>query len=53
MRLRRAQELLADPRTAVTSVALRLGYCSSQHLAACFQQYLGRAPREIRKRKPA
>jgi len=49
MRLRRARELLADPRTSVTSVALRLGYCSSQHLAACFQQYLGQSPRAIMK----
>jgi AraC-like DNA-binding protein len=50
MRLRRAQELLADPRASVTSVALRLGYCSSQHLAACSQQYLGHSPREMRQK---
>jgi len=45
MRLRRAKELLAEPRASVTAVALRLGYCSSQHLAACFKQYLGQTPR--------
>ncbi len=53
MRLQRAQELLADPRASVTSVALQLGYCSSQHLAACFQQYLGRSPRAMRRAKTA
>lgn len=53
MRLRRAKELLAEPRASVTAVAVRLGYCSSQHLAACFQQYLGQTPREALRRAPA
>ncbi len=43
-RLERAQALLKEPRATVTSVATQLGYCSSQHLAACFRQYLGRSP---------
>jgi len=51
MRLRRAQKLLKEPRATVTSVALRLGYCSSQHLAGCFKQYLGQTPRAAMAKK--
>lgn len=43
-RLERAERMLSEPRVRVTDVALRLGYCSSQHLAACFRRYLGRTP---------
>ena len=48
VRLARAQELLRAPAATVTSVAARLGYCSSQHLAACFRRYLGQTPSDAR-----
>lgn len=43
-RLGKAQRLLNEHNATVTSVAARLGYCSSQHLAACFKRYLGQTP---------
>lgn len=44
-RLDLAVKQLEAPQATVTGVAARLGYCSSQHLAACFKRYMGRAPR--------
>jgi AraC-like DNA-binding protein len=46
VRLDRAQGLLAAPNGTVASVAARLGYYSSQHLAACFKRYRGQTPRQ-------
>lgn len=43
-RLAKARELLRQPRATVTDVAARLGYYSSQHLAACFRRYFGQTP---------
>jgi AraC-like DNA-binding protein len=48
-RLDKARTLLREPGATVTEVALRLGYCSSQHLAACFKRYLGQTPSQARK----
>ncbi|MCZ7648266.1 MAG: AraC family transcriptional regulator [Planctomycetota bacterium] len=48
-RLERAAALLREPDGSVTSVAERLGYCSSQHLAACFKRYLGMTPGQARR----
>ena len=47
-RLHKAQQLLQDSGTTVTSVAHSLGYCSSQHMAACFKRYLGMTPTQAR-----
>ena len=48
-RLNRAQKLLSSGGASVTDVAGRMGYCSSQHLAACFKRYLGMTPTKARK----
>jgi AraC-like DNA-binding protein len=50
-RLSRAKELLAQPHATVSRVAERLGYYSSQHLAACFRRYLGQTPSEAAGRR--
>lgn len=44
VRLDKARTLLGAPNATVASVAARLGYYSSQHLAACFKRYLGQTP---------
>ena len=49
-RLARAKELLAAPGATVSRVSERLGYYSSQHLAACFRRYLGQTPRQAAKK---
>jgi AraC-like DNA-binding protein len=48
-RLNKAQVMLQEPGATVTGVSQRLGYCSSQHLAACFKRYLGQTPSQARK----
>ena len=49
-RLSKAQQMLQEAGATVTSVSQRLGYCSSQHLAACFKRYLGQTPTQARKK---
>lgn len=49
-RLDQASKLLAEPQAKVISVATRLGYCSSQHLATCFKRYLGQTPTAIKRK---
>lgn len=46
-RLKKAITMLRDHGATVTSVAERLGYCSSQHLATCCKRYLGQAPSKM------
>jgi methylphosphotriester-DNA--protein-cysteine methyltransferase len=48
-RLKNAQKMLALPGASVTDIASKMGYCSSQHLAACFKRYLGMTPTKARK----
>ncbi|MBN1809797.1 MAG: helix-turn-helix transcriptional regulator [Planctomycetes bacterium] len=47
-RIAEAERLLATTSLPVTTVALELGYCSSQHFATQFQEATGRSPREYR-----
>ncbi len=47
-RMQRACELLAASSVSVTEVAHACGYCSSQHLATVFRQYLGTTPTQYR-----
>jgi len=51
VRLERARRDLTGGMT-VTEVSQQLGYCSSQHLAACFKRYLGLTPTEAAQSGP-
>lgn len=48
-RLARACELLADPSLAVTDIAYRCGFASSQHLAKLMRQRLETTPTGYRR----
>lgn len=43
-KIERACELLSDPKTSVTDVANKLGFCSSQHFANAFRANKGLSP---------
>ena len=43
-RIEKACELLADPRTPITEVALSTGFSSSQHFATAFRAEMGTTP---------
>ena len=48
-RIRKAMEILAkDPSVRITSLALDLGFASSQHFAARFRRETGKTPSEWR-----
>jgi AraC-like DNA-binding protein len=47
-RVRRAKELLAGSDVAVTTIALDLGFSSSQHFARAFKRIAGRPARSFR-----
>ncbi|MBD3421848.1 MAG: helix-turn-helix domain-containing protein [Chitinivibrionales bacterium] len=44
LRIEKAKELLASPDASVTSVALDLGFSSSQYFATCYKKHTGMAP---------
>ncbi len=43
-----ASRLVAEPATAITTIALDLGFCSSQYFSLLFKRAKGRTPREWR-----
>jgi AraC family transcriptional regulator len=48
-RIRKAMDILAkDPSVRITSLALDLGFASSQHFAARFRRETGKTPSEWR-----
>jgi len=47
-RIREAGRLLVATSLPITTIALELGYCSSQHFATQFQEVTGSSPREYR-----
>jgi AraC-like DNA-binding protein len=44
-----AQELLADPSTRITEVALATGYANQQHFARAFRRHAGTSPSQFRR----
>lgn len=49
-RMRRARELLADPKVPITQVALAVGFQSSSAFGASFRRVVGMSPSEYRRR---
>ncbi|SEM58422.1 AraC family transcriptional regulator [Paenibacillus sp. OV219] len=49
LRMNRACELLREPRSNVTDVAMDLGYKTSQHFATVFKKYIGVSPSQWKK----
>jgi len=49
-RVRRAKELLQESDVAITSIALDLGFSSSQHFAKMFKKIAGRTAHSFRKK---
>jgi AraC-like DNA-binding protein len=47
-RMQAARGLLRETATPVTEIALRLGFCSSQHFASLFKRHTGVTPRDYR-----
>jgi AraC family transcriptional regulator len=47
-RIRAARELLQTTSLPVTDIAMRLGFCSSQHFANLFKRHTGITPRACR-----
>jgi len=47
-RMRAAHKLLHDTAIPITEIALRLGFCSSQHFANLFKRHTGITPRACR-----
>lgn len=50
LRLNQARRLLADPKRPITSIAMDLGYPTSQYFATVFRRYVGITPRQYRER---
>jgi len=48
-RIRAARQLLRETETPITEIALRLGFCSSQHFANLFKRHTGITPLACRK----
>ncbi len=48
-KIREAEELLTDPSRTVTSIAMELGFGSSQHFSTLFRKYTGLSPVQYRK----
>ncbi|HTL51584.1 MAG TPA: AraC family transcriptional regulator, partial [Planctomycetota bacterium] len=46
-----AQRLLSETKLPVTTIALELGFPSSQHFASRYKHYFGRTPSAHRRRK--
>jgi AraC family transcriptional regulator len=53
VRLRRAFELLDDPSTSITSVAMDAGYYDHAHLCRTFRRVVGLTPSAYRRRRQA
>lgn len=49
LRLRRSLELVAEPESDLTDVALRLGFSSHSHFTAAFRKAFGTTPSEFRR----
>lgn len=47
-RLRRARHLLHETDARITDIALRVGFCSSQHFATVFRRHVGLSPAAYR-----
>ena len=52
-RMRRAQDLLKNTTTSITTIAMELGFNSSQHFARVFRQACGKSASAYRKYLPA
>jgi AraC family transcriptional regulator len=48
-RIRRAEELLADPSLSISDVAIAVGYGSLSRFSALFRQITGHSPRDYRR----
>lgn len=48
LRIKRAQTLLKSNDTPITTIAMRLGFSSSQHFATVFRRLTGESPRSFR-----
>jgi len=49
LRVKQAQELLAQSRQSLTDIALATGFSSSQYFSNVFRKYTGQTPREFRR----
>ena len=49
LRIERARELLADPETRITDIALEVGYKTPSAFAASFRKVAGITPTEFRR----
>ena len=47
-KIRESQTLLKDPARTVTSIAMELGFSSSQHFSVLFRKYTGLSPVQYR-----
>ena len=47
-KIRESQTLLKDPARTVTSIAMELGFSSSQHFSVLFRKYTGLSPIQYR-----
>ncbi len=52
-RIIKAKELLTQTTQPITTIALRLGFSSSQHFAASFRKFVGQTPTHYRRHTPA
>ena len=52
-RIDTACRLLSDPAIPITTIALDLGFSSSQNFATVFRRVMNTSPREFRKRRKA
>lgn len=50
-RIKRACELLADPRESITQIAHDCGFASSQHFATVFRRHVGTTPSDFRRER--
>ena len=49
LRVKKAQELLAQPGQSLTEIALTTGFSSGQYFSNVFRKYTGQTPRECRR----
>ena len=50
-RMKVAERLLAETETAITTIALDLGFATAQHFATSFNQHAGETPTAFRSRR--
>ena len=48
IRVRKAKELLLDPKTPIATIATRIGFADQSHFTKIFRRYAGATPREWR-----